>query len=109
MRISGDRRGVITDIGAARPLLLVLDYPGRCTEARVADLGLADDGFEVADLMSARLPRVCDPVGYLSTLLDRSDVTDPGRAVAVLGYCAGAPLACKLAGSAECRSITGYL
>ncbi|MFE2945093.1 hypothetical protein ACFXKG_39610 [Streptomyces sp. NPDC059255] len=85
-----------SDLGAisieGRPVVLVLDYPGRRVEARVADLGLEKDGYDVRYLLSRPLPRDACSAEYAQTLL--RPISDLGLEVhAVLAYCMAAPIA----------------
>ncbi|MFJ9033261.1 hypothetical protein ACIRQP_33055 [Streptomyces sp. NPDC102274] len=76
--------------------LLVLDYPGRRTEAHISDLGLDAHGYELLDLLAAPLPDEVTGREYAKALAGRHSLE--GREVtAVLAYCAAAPLAQELA------------
>ncbi|SBT65720.1 hypothetical protein GA0070622_2725 [Micromonospora sediminicola] len=76
-------------------LLLVLDYPGRRTEARVADLGLEHAGFAVRYLL--REPFVREPTAprYAEELLAQTPVDGP--CAGVLAYCMAASIAQEVA------------
>jgi hypothetical protein len=79
----------------SKPQLLVLDYPGRRTEARVADLMLESHGFAVRYLLTPPLVRELRAAEYAAALLDR---TRPNAGCAgVVGYCMAAPIAQELA------------
>ncbi|WP_406292872.1 hypothetical protein OG948_00645 [Embleya sp. NBC_00888] len=78
------------------PLLLVLDFPGYRTEARVRDLRLDEHGLRVHELLRHPLPRETTGAAYIRRLLSAHPV--PAVPVAaVLAYCASAPLALELA------------
>jgi hypothetical protein len=75
--------------------LLVLDYPGRRTEARVGDLALETHGFAVHHLLTAPFVRACRAAGYAEELLSRDPL--PATPAAVLAYCMAAPIAQEVA------------
>jgi len=78
-----------------RPLLAVLDYPGRREEAAVADLRLHEHGFDVCYLLTDPLPYETSAGAYARRLVDR---LDPGRPVtAVLAYCLAAGIGHEVA------------
>ncbi|MEU0214014.1 hypothetical protein ABZ281_02455 [Streptomyces sp. NPDC006265] len=84
---------------SARPVLLVLDYPGRRPEAHIADLGLEGFGFDCRHLLVHPLPDEVSTTAYAAELFARLPDL-PTRPVAVLSYCATATLAASLASSA---------
>jgi hypothetical protein len=75
-------------------VLLVLDFPGRREEARIADLRLEEAGWKVEYLLTPPYSRTVNARGYAAELARRQ-----GNAVprAVLAYCMAAPLAHELA------------
>lgn len=77
-------------------LLLVVDYPGRREEARIADLQLEGRGFDVRYLMNAAVPELTEAAAYARELLSRHDLTT-STPDAVLAYCMAAPLGQEIA------------
>ncbi|SDH49067.1 hypothetical protein SAMN05216553_12448 [Lentzea fradiae] len=78
-------------------LVLVLDYPGRRAESRVADLGLESFGFEVRALLTEPFPREYDAARYAAELVRRHGPFED--VAAVLAYCMAAPIAQEVAAS----------
>ncbi|WP_156727721.1 hypothetical protein [Streptomyces apocyni] len=100
------------------PMLLVLDYPGRRSEARVSDLCLEEAGYDVRHLMRTPLPRSGSSAEYAADVLATTDVPatdvpatgdpatgDPARPYAVLAYCMAAPLALDVAVRTGCAKV----
>ncbi|MFF3616778.1 hypothetical protein [Streptomyces sp. NPDC002580] len=86
------------------PVLLVFDYPGRRPEARVSDLRLENDGYDVRQLMCPPLPREASAAAYAEHALATAGV--PAVAVhAVLAYCMAAPLAQEAAAITGCPRL----
>lgn len=79
-----------------RPVLLVLDYPGRRQEARVADLRLERYGFDVRYLLTAPFPRAVTAGEYAAELARRHGPFT-GEVAAVLSYCMASSVAQELA------------
>lgn len=77
-------------------VLLVLDYPGRRAESRVADLRLAEAGFEVRDLLLPPFVRRLTGDDYAAELVDRHGPFGT-EVAAVLAYCMAAPIAQEVA------------
>lgn len=77
------------------PLVAVLDYPGRRTEAAVAELSLSEHGFDVCYLLTEPLPSQIDPDRYTGELVARLPQGRPVRAV--LAYCLAGALGQHLA------------
>lgn len=77
------------------PVLVVVDYPGRRSSARVADLGLAGLGFAVRPVLEPPGVRAVAADEYARALLDEHGPF-PGVA-AVLAYCMAAPVGQELA------------
>lgn len=77
------------------PLLLVLDYPGRRAEARVAELGLESHGFAAEYLLQAPFVRRLRAAEYADELVSRVPAHRP--CAAVLAYCMAAPIAQEVA------------
>lgn len=80
----------------ARPVLLVVDYPGRREEARIADLRLEERGYDVRYLLVAPFSRQLDATAYARDLVRRYRLATVNTA-AVLSYCMSAPIAQELA------------
>jgi len=81
---------------ASRGRLLVLDYPGHRTEARVCDLHLEDYGYTPTSMLTSPLPTELDGRRYAERL--RVRISGPATpAVAVLAYCASARIAREVA------------
>lgn len=81
--------------GPGRPLLAVLDYPGRRPEAAVADLRLEEHGFDVRYLLTEPLPGETGATAYARCLVER---IEPDRPVtAVLAYCLAASIGHEVA------------
>jgi hypothetical protein len=81
-----------------RPVLLILDYPGRREEARIAELGLAGRGFDARSLLTAPFVRELTAREYAARLAGRvGPLNQP--VTAVLAYCMAAPIAQQLAAS----------
>jgi hypothetical protein len=82
-----------------QPLVLALDYPGYRTEARMAELRLAEHGVPLHELLRRPLPREADGAHYAARVLAQHPV--PGGpdtpVAAVAAYCASAPLAFEVA------------
>ncbi|ONI91295.1 hypothetical protein ALI22I_09550 [Saccharothrix sp. ALI-22-I] len=83
-------------------VVLVLDYPGRRAESRVADLPLESFGFDVRHLLDEPFVRAVDTAGYAAELAARHGPFGP-EVVAVLAYCMAAPIAQEVA--ALCGAI----
>jgi hypothetical protein len=79
-----------------KPLLLVLDYPGRRTESRVSDLALEQAGCDVRYLLTAPFVRQVTAAAYATELLARGDAVG-GEVAAVVAYCMAAPIAQEVA------------
>src|SRR5438105_2599228 len=77
--------------------LLVVDYPGRRDEARVADLGLESAGWDVHYLLAAPMGRDLTCREYALRLLNGHR---PAHATAILAYCTGGPIAQEIAARA---------
>jgi thioesterase domain-containing protein len=74
-----------------RPLVLVVDYPGRRGAASIADLRPETVGLEACYPLAERFPREISAAAYAARLIE---ALPPGRRpVAVLGYCMAAPIA----------------
>jgi hypothetical protein len=82
----------------ARPVLLILDYPGRREEARIAELGLAERGFDARGLLKAPFVRELTAREYAARLAERVGPLDQ-PVTAMLAYCMAAPIAQELAAS----------
>ena len=78
--------------------LLVVDYPGRRDEARVHDLGLELDGWEIRYLIAPPLVRELRCPDYAIQLIDRFGLRQL-EVRALLAYCTGAPIAQEIAAS----------
>lgn len=76
-------------------LVVVVDYPGRRPEAHLTELPLERAGFRVCDLLRHPLPSAAPLAAYARSLIAREAAC--ADAVAVLGYCAAAPLAAEVA------------
>lgn len=81
-----------------RPVLLILDYPGRRKEARITELGLAERGFDARSLLKAPFVRELTAREYAARLAERVGPLDR-PVTAVLAYCMAAPIAQELAAS----------
>ncbi|WP_167517388.1 hypothetical protein [Micromonospora orduensis] len=79
-----------------RPVLLVLDYPGRREEARIADLRLQERGYDVRHLLVAPFSRELDAPSYARDLVRRHRLAEASVA-AVLSYCMSAAIAQEVA------------
>ena len=79
----------------AQPTLLVLDYPGRRPEAHVSEMHLDQGGFDSVYALTPPLPTALTTPAYARQLCER---LRPDRPVAVVSYCAAAPLAIAMAG-----------
>lgn len=77
------------------PVLVVVDYPGRRSSARVSDLGLPDLGFTVRSVLEPPGVRAVTADDYARALLAEHGPW-PGVA-AVLAYCMAAPIGQELA------------
>jgi hypothetical protein len=77
-------------------VLLALDYPGRRDEARIADLRLETDGWDVKYLLQPPFGRLPDSASYAGHLARRFGPFGP-EVSAVLAYCMAAPIAQYLA------------
>lgn len=77
-------------------VLLALDYPGRRDEARIADLRLEADGWDVKYLLQPPFGRLPDCASYAGHLARRFGPFGP-EVTAVLAYCMAAPIAQYLA------------
>lgn len=89
------------DTGAGRGTVLALDYPGRRVEAHISDLRLEEAGWPVRYLMAPPMPQVLTSREYADAL------TAPGwdgEAVAILAYCAAAPVAQDIAATLAIHS-----
>ncbi|MFA1538190.1 amino acid adenylation domain-containing protein [Actinomadura monticuli] len=84
------------DHGARRPVLLVLDYPGRRDEDRIADMNLESMGFDVRSLLAEPFVRAPTAAAYAAELVDRFGPF-PAETTAVLAYCMAAPIAQEVA------------
>lgn len=78
-----------------RGTLILLDYPGRRRTGRLADLSLEEEGFACQYLLSPPLPDALTGRSYAKVLRERLGST--GAPLAILAYCAAAPLAQELA------------
>lgn len=74
----------------ARPLLLVIDYPGRRESGRIADIRWAAHGFDVHDVMRDGVPDALHGPAYAAKLLADVDVS---RVTGILAYCMAGHLA----------------
>ncbi|MEY9933131.1 hypothetical protein ABH926_007784 [Catenulispora sp. GP43] len=83
-------------VASARNRILMLDFPGRRPEAHLTELRLEDADLECEYLLTHPLPTELDTRAYAEQLCRRMD-TDPRDAVAVVAYCAAAPLAAPIA------------
>ncbi|WP_406068644.1 phosphopantetheine-binding protein [Micromonospora sp. NBC_01638] len=79
---------------SANPRLLVLDYPGRRPEAHISEMHLDRSGFDCQDLLTSPMPTALTTPAYASELFARQR---PDRPVALVAYCAAAPLAVAMA------------
>jgi hypothetical protein len=79
----------------ANPRLLVLDYPGRRPEAHISDMRLDRSGFDCDYGLTSPLPTELTTAAYAHQLCVRQR---PDRPLAVVAYCAAAPLAIAMAG-----------
>jgi hypothetical protein len=86
---------VVRQPDADEPVLVVVDYPGRRSSARVADLGLADLGFTVHSVLEPPGGREVAAHEYARALLEEHGPFP--RAAAVLAYCMAAPVGQELA------------
>lgn len=79
---------------SANPRLLILDYPGRRPEAHISEMRLDRSGFECREVLTSPMPTVLTTPAYARELHTRqwSD-----RPVALVAYCAAAPLAVAMA------------
>jgi hypothetical protein len=77
-------------------VLLALDYPGRRDEARIADLHLEANGWDVRYLLQPPFGRLPDSASYAGHLARRFGPFGP-EVSAVLAYCMAAPIAQYLA------------
>lgn len=75
---------------SANPILLVLDYPGRRPEAHISEMHLDRSGFECQDVLTSPMPTALTTAAYARELCARQR---PDRPVALVAYCAAAPLA----------------
>ena len=81
---------------AQRLILLMLDFPGRRPEAHLSDLRLEEHGFECRYPLTHPLPSEIDSDAYARELYARLP-KETGSVLAVLSYCATAPLAMVMA------------
>jgi hypothetical protein len=79
-----------------RHLLLVLDYPGRREEARVADLALEERGCEVRYLLGPPFSRETTARAYAVDLFHRHELAG-AEVAAVVAYCAAAAIGQEIA------------
>lgn len=84
------------DLADKPPVLLVVDYPGRRDEDRIADLGVEAGGFEFRSLLTEPFVRASTAAGYAAELVRRSGPF-PAETTAVLAYCMAAPIAQEVA------------
>ncbi|MEV7327446.1 phosphopantetheine-binding protein [Micromonospora sp. NPDC093244] len=77
-----------------KPLLLILDYPGRRPEAHISELHLDRSGFECQEVLTSPMPTALTTPAYARDLFAR---LGPDRPVALIAYCATAPLAVAMA------------
>jgi hypothetical protein len=75
-------------------MLLVLDYPGRRPEAHISELRLDRSGFECREVLTSPMPTALTTVAYARELYAQQR---PDRPVALVAYCAAAPLAVAMA------------
>lgn len=75
---------------SADPTLAVLDYPGRRPEAHISEMHLERCGFACTEVLASPMPTALTTPEYAEQLFARQR---PGRPVALLAYCAAAPLA----------------
>lgn len=87
--------------------IVVIDYPGRRDEARIASLELEGCGWDVRYLLTAPLGRELTSRDYALGLARRHELTDPAASAsitAVLAFCAAAPIAQDLLAALGSRS-----
>jgi hypothetical protein len=77
------------------PALLVLDFPGRRPEAHISELALDEHGFTSVYALESPLPTSPTTPEYAKELCTRRSFDRP---LAVLAYCAAAPLAVAVSG-----------
>ncbi|NEA33607.1 hypothetical protein [Streptomyces sp. SID13031] len=75
-------------------MLLVLDYPGRRPEAHVSEMRLDQCGFDCTEGLTSLLPTALTTSAYAEQLYAQQPLDRP---VAVIAYCATAPLAVAMA------------
>ena len=80
---------------SANPVLLVLDYPGRRPEAHISEMNLDQSGFDCDYGLQSPLPTALTAAAYAGELGARQR---PDRPLALVAYCATAPLATAIAG-----------
>jgi hypothetical protein len=76
--------------------LLVVDYPGRRDESRIADLTLEADGWDVRYLVTEPIIRELTSTDFAAQLVARGEPFAPDI-VAILAYCSAASIAQDLA------------
>jgi hypothetical protein len=74
--------------------VLVLDFPGRRPEAHVSEMRLDRHGFTCTEVLTSPMPVTPTTPAYASELCARQPM---GRPLAVIAYCATAPLAVAMA------------
>jgi hypothetical protein len=75
-------------------MLLVLDYPGRRPEAHISEMHLDRSGFECHDVLTSPMPTALTTAAYARELCAQQR---PDRPLALVAYCAAAPLAVAMA------------
>jgi uncharacterized RDD family membrane protein YckC len=84
---------------SGEPALLVFDFPGRRPEAHISELALYEHGFTSVYALESPLPTSPTTPEYAKELCTRRSLARP---LAVLAYCATAPLAVAVSGLVAC-------
>lgn len=74
--------------------VLILDFPGRRPEAHVSEMQLDRHGFTCTEVLTSPMPVALTTPAYAGELCARQSL---GRPLAIIAYCATAPLAVALA------------
>lgn len=80
---------------SAEPALLVLDFPGRRPEAHISELALDEHGFHSVYALESPMPTSPTTAEYAKELCTGRALERP---LAMLAYCATAPLAVAVSG-----------
>jgi hypothetical protein len=75
--------------------LLVLDFPGRRPEAHISEMHLERYGFACTEVLTSPMPTALSTPAYAGELCARQRLDRP---LAMIAYCATAPLAVAMAG-----------